>query len=79
MDFKPISDCAKLIPTLKISISNKKYGQYTTLADCDFYSYSASKVRLNKKNTTFAEVVGCDVITPNGTFPIDATYKNLKK
>ena len=62
----------------KISISNKKYGQFTTLANCDFYSYAASKVRLNKKNTTFAEIVGCDVITPNGTFPIDATYKNLK-
>ncbi len=62
----------------KISISTKKYGQYTTLANCDFYSYSVSKVRLNKKHTTFAEVVGCDVITPNGAFPIDATYKNLK-
>jgi len=63
----------------KISISLKKYGANTTLANCDFYSYALPKVRLNKKNTTFAEIVGSDVITPNGTFPIDANYKNLKK
>ncbi|MCK5852431.1 hypothetical protein KAH27_05315, partial [bacterium] len=62
----------------KISISTKKHGANTTLANCNFYSYSVSKVRLNKKHTTFAEVVNCKVITPNGPFPIDATYKNLK-
>jgi len=63
----------------KISISLKKHGANTTLNNCKFYSYSASKIRLNKKYVTFANITGSDVITPNGTFPIDATYKNYKK
>jgi len=62
----------------KITVNLKKYGQYTTLNNCKFHSYGTSKVKLNKKNVTFANIIGCDVITPNATYPIDATYPNLK-
>ena len=62
----------------KIYINLKKFGANTTLNNCKFYSYAISKVQLNKKHATLAGVVSCDVITPDGTFPIDALYPNLK-
>ena len=62
----------------KIVVNLKPYGQFTTLNNCKFYSYALPKVKICKK-ATIAGVVGCTVTTPNGTFPIDATYKNLVK
>ena len=62
----------------KVYINLKKFGANTTLSSCNFYSYATTKVQLNKKHATLAGVVSCNVVTPDGTFPIDALYPNLK-
>ena len=62
----------------KIYINLKKFGKYTTLNNCKFYSYLLPKVQLNKKHAVIANVTSCSVITPNGTTNIDAAYPNLK-
>ena len=62
----------------KIYINLKKYGANTKLNNCKFYSQQLPKVQLNKKHAVIADVTACDVITFNGTTPIDATYPNLK-
>ena len=62
----------------KIVVNLKQYGKYTTLNNCKFYCYNLPKVKICKK-ATIAGVTSCTVTTLSGTFPIDATYKNLVK